>query len=279
MSTDSTTAPDTIVLIHGMWMTPLSWEHWVDHYTGRGHRVLAPAWPGLDAEPEQLRRDPSPLRGLGITEVVNHYDTIIRGLDRPPIIIGHSFGGLYTQLLLDRGLGAAGVAIGTGAPKGVLRLPYSTLRAAWPALGKPANLKKETPLSPKQFYWCFTNALSKDDSDAVYQRYYIPGAARPFFQAGLANFNPHAVTKVDYKNPARAPLLLLTGSEDRISPPSVNKANLKAQKKAPSPTEYKEYPGRSHWPGQDGWEDVADYALDWTVSHATGAAASSADPS
>jgi pimeloyl-ACP methyl ester carboxylesterase len=267
MSTDSTT-PDTIVLIHGMWMTPLSWEHWIDRYTDRGHRVLAPAWPGLDAEPEQLRRDPSPLRGLGIKEVVDHYDAIIRGLDRPPIIMGHSFGGLFTQLLLDRGLGAAGMAIGTGAPKGVLRLPYSTLRAAWPALRNPANLKKETPLSRGQFHWCFTNALSRDASDAVYDHYYIPGAARPFFQAGLANFNPNAVTKVNYENPARAPLLLITGTEDRICPPSVNTANLKAQKKAPSATEGKEYAGRSHFPGQDGWEEVADYALDWTVGHA-----------
>lgn len=268
MTTDSTT-PDTIVLIHGMWMTPLSWEHWIDRYTERGHRVLAPAWPGLDREPEQLRRDPAPLRGLGITEVVDHYDTIIRGLDHPPIIIGHSFGGLFTQLLLDRGLGAAGVAMGTGAPKGVLRLPYSTLRAAWPALRNPANLKKETPLSPEQFHWCFTNALSRDASDAVYERYYIPGAARPFFQAGLANFNPKAVTKINYENPARPPLLLLTGAEDRISPPSVNKANLKAQRKAPSATDYREYPGRSHFPGQDGWEPVADYALDWAAASAS----------
>ncbi|MEN3311773.1 MAG: hypothetical protein V7645_1102, partial [Actinomycetota bacterium] len=102
---------ETIVLIHGMWMTPLSWEHWVSHYTDRGHRVLAPAWPGLDKEPEELRRDPSPLRGIDITDVVDHYDKIIRGLDRSPIIIGHSFGGLFTQLLLDRGLGAAGVAL------------------------------------------------------------------------------------------------------------------------------------------------------------------------
>ena len=134
----STAGKPPIVLIHGMWMTPLSWEHWMDHYTQRGHRVLAPAWPGLDVKPEELRRDPSPLRGLGITEVVDHYDKIIRELDRPPIIIGHSFGGLFTQLLLDRGLGAAGVAMGTGAPKGVLRLPYTTLRAAWPAL-RPAR--------------------------------------------------------------------------------------------------------------------------------------------
>jgi pimeloyl-ACP methyl ester carboxylesterase len=178
-----------VVLIHGMWMTPLSWEHWVTRYEGRGHRVLAPAWPGLDADPEQLRRDPSPLRGLGIAEIVDHYDKIIRGLDRPPIIIGHSFGGLHTQLLLNRGLGAAGVALSTGAPKGVLRLPFSTLRSAWPALGNPANLKKETPLIQKQFHWCFTNALTREESDAVYERYYIPGAARPFFQAGLANFH------------------------------------------------------------------------------------------
>ena len=259
---------ETIVLIHGMWMTPLSWESYINHYTDRGHRVLAPAWPGLDKEPEELRRDPSPLRGIDIIDAVDHYDKIIRGLDRPPIIIGHSFGGLFAQLLLDRGLGAAGVALGTAAPKGVLRLPLSTLRAAWPALGNPRNLKKETPLTPEQFHWCFTNALSRDDSDSVYERYYIPGSARPFFQAGFANFNPNAKTKVDYKNPARAPLLLVTGTEDRICPPSVNKSNFKQQQKAPSATEHREYPGRSHWPGQDGWEELADYMLNWTVEHA-----------
>jgi len=270
------TKAETVVLIHGMWMTPLSWEHWASRYSDRGHRVLAPAWPGLDAEPEQLRRDPSPLRGIGITDVVDHYDKIIRGLDQPPIIIGHSFGGLFTQLLLDRGLGAAGVALGTGAPKGVLKLPYSTLRAAWPALGNPANLKKETPLTPKQFHWCFTNALSRDDSDAVYQRYYIPGSARPFFQAGFGNFNPRAATRVDYRNPARPPLLLVTGTEDRICPPSVNTANFKKQRKAPSATEHREYPGRCHFPGQDGWEEVADFALSWAGEHANRAVANPA---
>ena len=270
---------ETIVLIHGMWMTPLSWEHWASRYTERGHRVLAPAWPGLEGEPEQLRRDPSPLRGLGIQTVIDHYETIIRGLDRPPIIIGHSFGGLFAQLLLNRGLGAAGVALGTAAPKGVFKLPLSTLRAGWPALRNPRNLKKETPLTREQFYWCFTNALSREESDAVYDRYYIPGSARPFFQAGLANFNPNAVTKIDFKNPARPPLLLLTGAEDRISPPSVNKANLKKQRHAPSATDFKEYPGRCHFPGQDGWEHVADDALSWTVEHARSWAAGGGVPS
>src|SRR5256885_17239508 len=129
----SSTASDpagaqTIVLIRGMWMTPLSWEHWSSHYGDRGHHVLAPAWPGLEAEPEELRRDPAPLRNLSITDVVDHYDKIIRALDRPPIIIGHSFGGLYTHLLLDRRLGAAGVVMGTGAPKWGLRLALLRLR-------------------------------------------------------------------------------------------------------------------------------------------------------
>jgi pimeloyl-ACP methyl ester carboxylesterase len=268
-STGSDTgSAQTIVMIHGMWMTPLSWEHWAGRYRERGHRVHAPAWPGLDREPEELRRDPSPLRDLSIPDIVDHYDKIIRELDQPPIIIGHSFGGLFTQLLLDRGLGTAGVALDTAAPKGVLRLPFSTLRAAWPALGNPRNLHKETPLTPRQFHWCFTNSLSREDSDAVYQRYYIPGSARPFFQAGYANFNPNAVTKVDYRNPNRPPLLLVTGAEDRICPPAVNRANFEKQRQAPSATESKECPGRCHFPGQDGWEEVADFILSWTTDHA-----------
>jgi len=267
-ATSDPAGAETVVLIHGAWMTPLSWEHWIDRYTDRGHRVVAPARPG-DAEPEQLRRDPSPLQGLGITEVVDHYDEIIRGLDRPPIIMGHSFGGLFMQLLLDRGLGAAGVAIGTAAPKGVLTLPLSLIRSAWPVLGNPANLKKAIPLTTEQFHYRCTNTQNKPDSDAAYARYYIPGVARPFFQAALANVNPNAVTKVNYKNPARAPMLSVTGSEDHISPPSINKANLKRQQRAKSATEYKEYPGRAHFiAGEDGWEEVADYVLSWAAEHA-----------
>jgi pimeloyl-ACP methyl ester carboxylesterase len=277
----SSTASDpsnaqTIVLIHGMWMTPLSWEHWASRYRERGHNVLAPAWPGLDKDPEELRRDPSPLRGLSITDVVDHYDRIIGELDSPPIIIGHSFGGIHTQLLADRGLGAAAVALGTGAPKGVLRLPYSTLRAAWTALRNPLGKNNVAPLTKKQFHWCFTNSLSREDSDKVYERYYIPGSARPFFQAGYANFNPNAVTKVDYRNPKRPPLLLVTGTEDRICPPAVLRANFKKQREAPSATDSKEYPGRCHFPGQDGWEEVADYILSWSTEHANRPAASPA---
>ena len=213
-------------------MTSLSWEHWAERFRGQGHEVIAPAWPGLDREPAELRADPSPLHGLSIPDVIEHHDRIIRGLDRPPIIIGHSFGGLFAQLLLDRGLGSAGVALSTAAPKGVLKLPLSTLRAGWPALKNPFGKNNAAPLTYEQFHWCFTNALSEIDSKAVYERYYIPGSARPFFQAGYANFNPSATTKVDYKNPARPPLLLVTGTEDRICPPSVNEATWKKQRQA-----------------------------------------------
>jgi pimeloyl-ACP methyl ester carboxylesterase len=269
-------APQTIVLIHGMWMTPLSWEHWAERYRAHGHEVIMPAWPGLSDDPAEVRRDPSALRGLSIPDVIDHYEQIIRGLDREPIIVGHSFGGLFTQLLLNRGLGSAGATLGTGAPKGVLRLPLSTLRAASTALRNPFGKNNVAPLTKKQFHWCFTNTLSREDSDAVYERYYIPGSARPFFQAGYANFNPNAATKVDYRNPNRPPLVLVTGSEDRICPPSVNQADFRKQSQAPSATEHKEYPGRCHYPGQDGWEEVADYVLAWTTEHATSPAATPA---
>lgn len=155
----------------------------------------------------------------------------------------------------------------------MLKLPYSTLRAAFPALRNPVNRDRDVPLTRDQFYWCFTNALSREESDAVYDRYYIPGSARLFFQAAFANFNPNAATKVDYANPRRPPLLLMTGTEDRICPPSVNRSNFKQQQKARSATGSKELPGRSHWPGQTGWEEVADYALEWTVKQAGAARA------
>ena len=269
----------TIILIHGMWMTPRSWDNWIDHYTDRGYRAIGPGWPGIDKEPEEIRRDPSPLKGLGIEECVEHYDQIIRGLDRPPIIIGHSFGGLFTQLLLDRGLGAAGVAIGTGPPKGVIVLPPSTLRAAVPALKNPFNRNGLAPLSPKQFQWRFTNTLTREESDAIYREQYIPGTNRAFFQAAFANLAPNSPAKVTFSNPSRPPLLLIVGGDDHISPPALNKTLLKLQRRAPSATESKEYPGRTHLTaGMDGWEEVADYALNWALEHAVTAKAEGVAP-
>lgn len=264
------TTPDTIVLIHGLWMTPSSWEKWVDRYSSRGYRVMAPAWPGLDRDIADVRRDPSSLDGLGVTEIVDHYDRIIRGLDHPPIIMGHSFGALFTQLLLDRGLGAAGVAIDSAPAKGILRLPFSTLRSAWPALKNPANRKRSFTLSPKQFRYRFGNTMSEEKSNAVYEEQYIPGTGRVLFQAGLANFNPNTVTKVDFRRPGRAPLLMIVGEKDHVAPASIVRANFKKYRRSPSTTGYKEFPGRSHYIcGERGWEEVADYALAWVMENAT----------
>ena len=166
--------------------------------------MIAPAWRGLSDDPAEVRRDPSPLHGLSIPDVLDRYEQIIRELGRPPIIIGHSFGGLFAQLLLDRGLGSAGVALDTAAPKGVLRLPLSTLRSAFPALKNPFGKNHDVPLTHEQFHWCFTNALSEADSKAVYGRYYIPGSARMFFQAGLRERQPERRDEGELQEPGSA---------------------------------------------------------------------------
>src|SRR5204862_7344872 len=153
-------------------------------------KVPAPAWPGMLGEVEDIRRDPSSLNGLGVAEIADHYAEIVRGLEEPPIIMGHSFGGLVTELLLDRGFGAAGVAISPAPVKGVLRLPPAQLRSAFPVLGNPANRKRTVELTPKQFHYGFTNTMSDDDAKTAYDRYEVPGPARPIFQAAFANFNP-----------------------------------------------------------------------------------------
>jgi len=263
-----TIAPD-IVLIHGLWVTALSWEHWIERYAARGYNVIARGWPGMDVDVEQLRKDPSSIANLGIREIVDHFDRIVRALDRPPILIGHSFGGLIVEVLLDRGLGAAGVAIDPAPVKGILKLPLSTLRVSFPVLRNPANLHRTTALTPEQFRYAFTNTLDDEEAAAVYERYEVPGPDRILFQAGLANFNPNAPTRVDFRNDNRAPLLLIAGGKDHISPASLTKANFDLFKDSKAITDYKEFPERSHFTiGEKGWETVADYAIEWAVKHA-----------
>ena len=266
MSTETSPKQKTIVLIHGLWMTALSWEHWVERYNRAGHRVIAKSWPGMDGDIEALRRDPSPIAHLGVGEVVEHYEKIIRELDEPPILMGHSFGAAVTQILLDHGLGSAGVAIDSAPVKGVLRLPWSTLKSSFPLLKNPANTHRAAPLSPAEFHYAFTNTLSEAESNRVYERYAVPGPGRLLFQAAFANFNPHAATRVDFHNDARAPLLLIAGGVDHVAPPSVTRENAELQRKSAAITAYKEFPGRSHFTlGQAGWEEVADFALVWAL--------------
>jgi len=267
-----TTETSTIVLIHGLWMTPLSWEHWIDRYRRAGHEVLAPAWPGLDRDVDALREDPSAIEHLGVEEIVDHYDGIIRALDAPPIIMGHSFGGAFTEVLLDRGLGAAGVAIDAAAVRGIKTLPPAQLKAAWPVLKNPANNHRAVMLTPSEFRYAFANTMSEDDALAAYERYAVPGPGRVLFQGALANFNPHAATRVDFHNDDRAPLLLIAGGADHTVPAAVDEATAKRYRKSKAVTDYKLFPDRSHFTiGEAGWEQVADYALQWAVEHVRGA--------
>ncbi|MBS0376879.1 MAG: alpha/beta fold hydrolase [Proteobacteria bacterium] len=255
---------DTIVLIHGLWMTPRCWEHWIPRYQAHGYQVVARGWPGMDADPDALRRDPGNMASLGITEVVEHYEEIIEGLDRPPLIVGHSFGGLITQILLDRGFGVAGVAIASAAAKGVLILPFSTIRVVAPALSNPLNAHRAVPLTAEQFHYAFCNTLTAEESRAVYERYAVPGPDHVLFQAALANFNPHAASMVDFGNAERAPLLMVAGELDHISPPAIVTANYRLYARSSAVTDLHQFPGRSHYIlGQGGWEEVADYALAW----------------
>jgi pimeloyl-ACP methyl ester carboxylesterase len=259
------TNPATIVLVHGLWMTPRSWEHWIERYESRGHRVLAPSWPGLEAEVEELRRDPSPMKGLGITKIADHYDGIIRGLDSPPIIMGHSIGGTVLQLLLDRGLGRAGVGVAPGTVKGVPDLPLSTLRSAFPVLGNPFNRGKATGLSAKQFHYAFCNTMSREESDKVYERYHVPAANRALFDVGFATFTRNAPTTVDFTKDDRAPMVSIAFENDHIVPPKAARHNVEKYK-SKAITAFKEFPGRPHFPGAPGWEEVADYAIDWATN-------------
>ncbi len=264
-------APDAIVLIHGLWMTPRSWEKWVDHYEGRGYRVLAPAYPGLEVEVEALREDPSPIEALTVPAIVEHYEGIIDELDRPPIIMGHSMGGLLTQILLDQGYGAAGVAIDSVPAEGIRVVPVSQIRSLFPILRHPSDRHKAVGFTSEQFHNAFANTLLREDSDEAYERYDIPAPGNLVWGGVTANFTPgHQDVYVNFRNEDRAPLLFIAGGEANLMPPAVNESNVKHYRHTKSITDYKEFEGRSHFTvGQEGWEDVADYALEWATEHAT----------
>ena len=255
---------NNIVLIHGLWMTPLSWEYWAHHYTERGYSVYAPSWPGMERDIRALRRDPQSYANVGIRQIVDRYEELVLELESPPILVGHCIGGLVVQALLDRGLGARGVAIASAPVKGIWTLPYSTMRVVTPQLINPRNNHRAVPLTPAQFHYAFLHTESLEDSFRIYQRYAVPGADHVLFQTELANFNPFAETAVNVRRNNRAPLLLVAGAQDHVIPPRVVKANQKLYRHSSAITEYKEFQDRTHFIiGQSGWQEVANYALDW----------------
>ena len=263
-------APDTIVLIHGFWVTPRSWEDWAAHFEQRGFRVLAPAYPGFEVEVESLNADPTPVLKLTVPAIIDHLESVIRDLDAPPIIIGHSAGGAFTQILLDHGFGAAGVAMNSAPTEGVRVVPASQVKSTFPVLKSPANRHKAVPLNFEQWNYAFTNTFTEDEARRLYERYAIPANGGILWGSVLANFQPgHQDTWVDYHNDSRVPLLFVSGSEDHIMPPEIQRSNHKHYK-SKTITEIRQYDGYAHLlPAQEGWQRIADEVLDWAVQHAS----------
>jgi alpha-beta hydrolase superfamily lysophospholipase len=258
----------TIVLIPGLWMTALCWEHWVKHYSNKGYCIVARSWPGMEGGIEQLRRDPSSFASLGLKDVVDHYEQIIRELETPPIIVGHGIGGLVTQILLDRGWGAAGVAVASAPVKGIARLPLSILKLAFSVLGNSFK-NKTASLTPKQFHRAFANSLTETQSLAAFERYAVPGVSRVLLQTAFANFASHTAATVNSRNDARAPILLLAGGKDRVAPSSLVKANFDLYRESKAETDYKEYPDQAHFTLLQETR-VADYVLGWALYRSNG---------
>ena len=257
----------TIILIHGLWTTPRIWHLFRDYYEERGHRVFTPIWPRMKGEVEEIRRDPSALAGLGLLEIADEHDKFIRTLEEPPIIVGHSIGGLITQMLLDRGLGSVGVCIAGAAPKGMFGLPFSVAKAGYPVLSNPFNYDRNVVLAFGQFRRLFAQNMTENDAADAFERYIIPGPGRPMFEASVANLSPWAAARINYRNRHRAPLLLIAGGEDLLVPPVLNRINHKLYKHSDATTDYKEFPYRSHFMiAQRGWQEVAEYILAWTYA-------------
>ncbi|TCJ96433.1 alpha/beta hydrolase [Nocardia alba] len=264
------TGKPPIVLIHGLWMTPRSWDTWANRYRDLGHQVIAEGWPGIgDRTPAEVRADPGPLEGVGIVEIVDFYADLITALPERPIIMGHSFGGIFTQLLLDRGLGIAGVGVAPGQPAGVLTLPFSTLRTGLPILSNPFGSGKASPISAGHFHYTFGNDLSRADSDREWEASAVNSSNRVFFEGVLSlPKQKSGITAVDFRKADRAPLLLISGGIDHVAPPAIQKATLRKYAQGTALVEQVEFPDRTHrLVSQDGWEEIADYALDWSLRH------------
>jgi pimeloyl-ACP methyl ester carboxylesterase len=256
-------------------MTPLAWEHWASRYAARGITVLTPGYPGIgqgEAGVTALRDDPDVVAGIGVREVMDHLTEVISELDSPPVIMGHSFGGTFAQLLVGNGLGSAAVSIDGAGVKGIKALPFSELRSTFPVLKNPANNKRAVPLTPGEFHYAFTNTLTEEESKGAYDRYAAPTPGRILFQGGLANFTHDAATTYDFANDERAPLLFISGGSDHILPPVVQQENYeKNVKHSQAVTAHKVFPGRDHFTcGEPGWEAVADFALDWALAPVRG---------
>jgi pimeloyl-ACP methyl ester carboxylesterase len=260
----STNGQISVMLIHGAWLSARSWENYVDYFGSRGYDVTAPEWPRKIGDVEEMRETAEGSAGLGVTEIVDHYAELIGELDQPPVLIGHSYGGLFVELLLDRGLGRAGVAMSPAPPKGILVLPFSTLKSGSPALGHPSKWHGVVTLTLEEFTYAFVNTFSPEDAAAAYDRYAVPETGQIFYEAGFANFHLHPPTETHFKNADRAPLLIVGAAEDHTVPASLSEAAYNRYEKSPAKTDYVEFAGRPHFHmAAPDWEEVAQAVDIW----------------
>ncbi|MCW2637045.1 MAG: alpha/beta hydrolase [Blastococcus sp.] len=255
-----------VVFIHGLWLHSTSWRPWADRFREAGFDPVMPEWPGVPDTVAEARAHPESQAGVGIDQVIEHHARLVEAMAALPVLVGHSFGGLVVQSLLDRGLGRAGVAIDPAPIRGVVRLPPAQLRSAFPVLSNPANRKRAVSLTPDQFRSSFGNALGAEEAAQLHEQWTIPGPGRPLFQAALANMTPRgrAATAVDTRRTERAPLLIISGGADRTVPDSVSRAAFKLYGRSAAVTEFRQFPDRGHSLTVDsGWAEVADAALAW----------------
>jgi pimeloyl-ACP methyl ester carboxylesterase len=258
-----------VLFVHGLWLLPSSWERWRAHFEAAGYTTLAPGWPDDPATVEEARARPEVFADKSLKTITAHFTKAIGQLRLKPVIIGHSFGGVITQMLAGQGLSATSVAIDPAPFRGVLPLPFSSLKAASPVLANPANLRRAVALTFEQFNYGWTNALDEAQARRLYETFHVPGSAKPLFSAATANLNPWTEDQVDTKNPKRGPLLFISGEKDHTVPWAIVSASYERQKTNPGITEIVPIPNRGHsLVIDDGWREVAEVALDFVKKHA-----------
>jgi pimeloyl-ACP methyl ester carboxylesterase len=253
-----------VVFIHGLWLLPSSWDRWAALFDEAGYAPVSPGWPDDPDTVEEANANPDVFADKTIGAVADHYSQVIGTLSRKPAVIGHSFGGLIAQIVAGRGESAATVAVDAAPFRGVLPLPISSLKAALPVLGHPANRHRAVPLTYDQFRFAFANAVPEDEARRLYDTFAVPAPGAPLFQAATANFNPRTEAKVNTENPDRGPLLITSADQDNTVPRAICHAAFKRQEHNPGVTEFVEIPGHGHaMTIDDGWRDTAQLALDF----------------
>ena len=253
-----------VVFVHGLWLLPSSWDRWAAVFEEAGYIALTPGWPDDPNTVAEANAHPDVFANKTIGEVADHFMTVANRLTVQPVLVGHSFGGLLAQILAGRGCGRVTVAIDPAPFRGVLPLPFSALKSAWPVLGNPANRSRAVPLTYDQFRFGFANAVGEEEAQQLYRDFAVPAAGAPLFQAALANLNPWTEAKVDTDAPNRGPLLIISGEKDNTVPWAIANASFKQQQDNAGVTEIIEMPGRGHALTIDsGWREVADVTLDF----------------